>query len=163
MRLHVVCDENDLALYEGEDAVLIFRESIPETICRKKQGSVAEQLLLHRGMLFLVIDYELQAPLPDDFDKCFDFLLTTKKENQKYGSFSFLEGWDQVENTCQRLIEQSTGRKKRETTIEILKLFRHYQYEHEAFWKGKLEELEMEAFFRLAEQKYEEELQHNHL
>ena len=52
MRLHVVCDENDLALYEGEDAVLIFREPIPETICRKKQGSVAEQLLLHGGMLF---------------------------------------------------------------------------------------------------------------
>lgn len=89
MRLHVVCDENDLALYEGEDAVLIFREPIPETICRKKQGSVAEQLLLHGGMLFLVIDYELQAPLPDDFDKCVDFLLTTKRKSEVWKLFFF--------------------------------------------------------------------------
>ena len=89
MRLHVVCDENDLALYEGEDAVLIFREPIPETICRKKQGSIAEQLLLHGGMLFLVIDYELQAPLPDDFDKCVDFLLTTKKKTRSMEAFLF--------------------------------------------------------------------------
>ena len=93
MRLHVVCDENDLALYQGEDAVLIFREPIPETICRKKQGSVAEQLLLHGGMLFLVIDYELQAPLPDDFDKCVDFLADNQKRKPEVdGSFLFFGG-----------------------------------------------------------------------